>query len=419
MVPLLALGLLVAGICPAVLGHPGGTLGQESVTLEDQGNGMHVDNHRLASSNTDFAFSLYKQLALKNPKKNVIFSPLSLSVALAFLSLGARGTTLTELLKGLKFNVTETSEVEIHQSFQHLLRTLSQPSNQLQLSTGNAMFIKEQLHLLEKFTEDAKGLYASEAFKTNFQDSAAAEKFINDYVENKTQGKIVDLVKELKAGTMMVLVNYIFFKAKWKTPFDPHDTFKSRFYLSKKKWVMVPMMSMEDLDMPYFRDEELSCAVAELMYTGNSSALLILPDTDKMEEVEAKLFPETLRRWRDSLQIRRIDSLYLPKFSISGDYNLKNILPRLGIRKVFTRKADLSGITGAKNLLLSEVVHKAVLDVAEEGTEAAAATGIKMVPMSGRMDPLFILNFNRPFLLLIYRKDVKNILFMGKITEFK
>ncbi|XP_012510642.1 PREDICTED: serine protease inhibitor A3N-like [Propithecus coquereli] len=114
---------------------------------------------------------------------------------------------------------------------------------------------------------------------------------------------------------------------------------------------------------------------------------------------------------------RHIDSLRLPKFSISGDYNLKNILPLLGIREVFTKEADLSGITGAKNLVLSQVVHKAVLDVAEEGTEAAAATGIKMVPMSGRMDPMLTLNFNFPFLLILQDKDLDNILFMGRIRE--
>ncbi|XP_075860725.1 alpha-1-antichymotrypsin-like [Microcebus murinus] len=419
MLPLLALGLLVAGVCPAVLCHQGGTRDQESVTLGDHDNGTRGDSLRLGSSNTDFACSLYKKLALQNPNENVIFSPLSVSVALAFLSLGAGGTTLTELLQGLKFNLTETSEAEIHQSFQQLLRSLSRPSEQLQLSTGNAMFIAEQLRLRERFVEDAQGLYASKAFKTNFQDSAAAEKFINDYVEKKTRGKIVDLVKDLDPSTMMVLVNYIFFKAKWNTPFDPHDTVKARFYLSRRKWVKVPMMSMEDLDVPYFRDEELSCAVAELMYTGNASALLVLPDLGKMKQVEAKLLPETLRRWRDSLQTRHIDSLQLPKFSISGDYNLENILPRLGIRAVFTKEADLSGITGAKNLLLSQMVHKAVLDVAEVGTEAAAATGIKMVPMSGRMGPMFTFSVTRPFMVIIQDKKLQHIPFMAKVTELK
>ncbi|KAF5914267.1 alpha-1-antichymotrypsin [Diceros bicornis minor] len=417
MSPLLALGLLVAGLCPTVHCLPGGVLDGENVTQEDQHRRTPADNLRLTSSNTDFAFSLYKQLASETPKKNVIFSPLSVSIALALLSLGARGTTLKEILEGLKFNLTETTEAEIHQGFQHLLRTLSHPSNQLQLSVGNAVFVEGQLKLLHKFRDNAKSLYASDAFPTDFQDSVAAEKLINDYVKSKTQGKIEDLVKDLDMHTAMVLVNYIFLKAKWKTPFDPEDTFQSRFYVRKKKSVKVPMMSLEDLTAPYLRDEVLSCTVLELQYASNDSALFILPDEGKMEAVEAMLFPETLRRWRDSLQMRWIDELYLPKFSISSKYNLEDVLPQLGIREVFTNQADLAGVTGARNLVVSQVVHSTVLDVAEEGTEAAAATGSKITFLSGKMGPLTTVRFNRPFLLFIISKDTQSIIFGGKVAN--
>ena len=206
MSPLLALGLLVAVLCSSVHCFP------ENVTPEEPHKGAYVDDHSLASSNTDFAFSLYKQLALKNPNKNVIFSPLSISIALGFLSLGARGPTLTEILEGLKFNLTETPEREIHQGFQHLLQTFNQPSNQLQLSVGNTMFVQEKLKLLDQFREDARALYASQAFSTNFKDPEAAKSLINDYVKNKTQGKIEDLFKDLDPLTKVVLVNYIYFK---------------------------------------------------------------------------------------------------------------------------------------------------------------------------------------------------------------
>lgn len=419
MSPLLVLGFLVAALCPTVHSLPGDILDQERVTQEDQLNRTPVDNLRLASSNTDFAFSLYKQLASRNPNKNVIFSPLSISVALAFLSLGARGTTLTEILEGLKFNLRETPETEIHQGFQHILHSLSQNSSLLQLSMGNAMFISEQQQLLDKFRDDAKTLYASETFATNFQDSTAARKLINDYVEEKTQGNIVDLVTNLDPNTAMVLVNYIFFKAKWKTPFDPDDTFESKFYLSKRKSVKVPMMSIEDLDTPYFRDEGLSCTVVELKYTSNDSALLILPDRGKMQTVEAMLLPETLKRWRESLQMRLIDELYLPKFSISSDYNLEHILPQLGISQVFSKQADLSGVTGAKNLAVTQVVHKAQMKMAEMGTEAAAATGMKIIPMSAKGGQLTIVNFNRPFLLSILSKDTQSVMFLVKVANPK
>ncbi|KAF7475313.1 alpha-1-antichymotrypsin-like [Marmota monax] len=411
MSPLLALGLLVAGFCPAVLCHSPGTPTPETLTQEA------TDNLRFASNNADFTFSLYKQLASRNPQENVVFSPLSISTALAFLALGAHNTTLMELLQGLKFNLTETTEEKIHQGFQHLLRTLSQPSDQLQLSIGNAMFVNDDLELLTKFTDDAQSLYEAQTFTTNFQDLEAAEKSINDYVKEKTQGKIVDLIKGLDPQTVMVLLNYIFFKAKWMTPFYPIDTFEARFYLSGKKWVKVPMMSTEDLPIPYFRDKALSCTVIQLDYAGNASALFILPDSGKMQKVEAMLLPDTLKRWRNSLQMKWIDELYLPKFRISSDFNLEDVLRQLGIREVFSKQADLSGVTGYKNLMVSKVIHKALLDVTEKGTEAVAATGVKMVLTSAKMGTRTIVNFNRPFLMAIVHEDV--ILFMSKVTNPK
>ncbi|XP_036699430.1 serpin A3-8-like [Balaenoptera musculus] len=378
MSPLLALGLLVAGLCSSVHCLPGGGLDPEDVTPEDQHKGVPVDDHTFVSSNTDFAFSLYKQLALKTPNENVIFSPPSISMALAFLSLGARGPTLTEILEGLKFNFTKTPETEIHQGFQHLLQMLGRPSHQLQLSVGNAMFVQEQLKLLDKFREDARALCASEAFSTDFRGSDTAKKLINDYVRNKTQGKIVELFKDLDKLTNIVLVNYIFFKARWKKPFDPSRTYKSELHVSENRTVEVPMKTTGGLETPYFPDELRACTVVELKCTRNDTTPLILPDEAEMQDLEAELLPETLRRWRDSLQPRRIDELNLPRFSISSDYELRNILSQLGIKKVFNHESDLSGIIEANKLGVSEVIYKAVVEMAEEHTETAATMGIKI-----------------------------------------
>uniref|UniRef100_A0A287ARJ8 Serpin domain-containing protein n=1 Tax=Sus scrofa TaxID=9823 RepID=A0A287ARJ8_PIG len=373
---------------------PADDLASKTVTLKGQITKLPAHNTAVVSSNTDFAFSLYKQLVSLDPNKNVIFSPLSVSIALAFLSLGARGSTLTELLEGLKFNLTKTPEAEIHQGFQHLLRALSQPSNLLQLNVGNAMFVDERLKLLDKFVQDARELYFSEAFSISFKDSDAAVEFINNYVKNKTKGKIVDLFKQLSPDTVLVLVNCIYFKAKWKTPFDPSFTTEADFHVSKNRTV-----------------RELACTVVELPYTSNDSALFILPDDGRMAAVEAQLLPETLRRWRDSL---RITALHLPRFSVSGDYTLHDILPHLGIKKVFSHQADLSGITDQARLKVSQVVHRAVLDVDEEGTEGAAATGISIELTSIEF---LTVHFNRPFLFSIIHKDTQSIIFSGKVTD--
>uniref|UniRef100_A0A4X1SGU6 Serpin A3-6 n=1 Tax=Sus scrofa TaxID=9823 RepID=A0A4X1SGU6_PIG len=393
----LALGLLVAGLCSRVHCVPADDLASKIVTLKDQITKLPAHYNAVVSSNTDFAFSLYKQLVLAAGRENVIFSPLSVSMALAFLSLGAQGPTLIELLEGLKFNVTETPEAEIHQGFQHLLRTLNRPSNLLQLRLGNAMFIDEHLKLLDKFVQDAHELYHSEAFPTNFQDLEAARGLINDYVKNKTEGKIVELIKKLSPRTVAVLVNYIYFKGGAPAP----------------PWSPNLGEGPSSLNT-YFRDEELACTVVELPYTSNDSTLFILPDDGRMAAVEAKLLPETLRRWRDSLQPRRIEALHLPRFSISSDYKLQEILPRLGIQKIFSEEADLSGITDTTPLCVSQVVHSAVLDVDEEGTEGAASTGVVIERKSFEN---FIVRFDSPFLFATVLRDTQSIIFLGKVVN--
>nr|AAH96664.1 Serpina3g protein [Mus musculus] len=135
-----------------------------------------------------------------------------------------------------------------------------------------------------------------------------------------------------------------------------------------------------------------------------------------MQQVEASLQPETLRKWKNSLKPRMIHELRLPKFSISTDYSLEHILPELGIREVFSTQADLSAITGTKDLRVSQVVHKAVLDVAETGTEAAAATGMAGVGCCAVFDFLEIF-FNRPFLMIISDTKAHIALFMAKVTN--
>ncbi|XP_052041116.1 serine protease inhibitor A3N-like [Apodemus sylvaticus] len=408
----------MAGNCPTVLGCPDGMLGRDIEVQEVHDNLMHMDSLTLSSCNTAFAFSLYKELVLKNLDRNIVFSPFSISIALAFLALGAKNNSLEEILQGLKFNLTETPEPVIHEGFGQLLQQLNQPGDQVQISTGNALFINKCMQILAEFMEKARTLYQAEAFTADFQKPQEAQKLINDYVRRQTQGKIQELISDLDNKTCMVLVNYIYFKGKWKMPFDPRDTFESEFYLDEKRSVKVPMMSIEDLTTPYFRDEELSCSVVELNYTGNANALFILPDQGRMQQVESSLQPETLRKWKDSLRPRVIDELHLPKFSISTDYSLEDVLPELGIREVFSMQADLSAITGAKNLRVSQVVHKAVLDVAETGTEAAAATGVKIVPLSVKYYNM-TMHFNRPFLMVISDTNTHIALFMGKVTNPK
>ncbi|XP_069064528.1 alpha-1-antitrypsin-like isoform X2 [Pleurodeles waltl] len=367
--------------------------------------------HKIASRNAEFAFNLYKQISKGGSSDNVFFSPVSISTVISMLSLGAKSLTFDQIIAGLGFNLTDTSKEEIYLGFQHLLHVLNNPNSELQLNIANALFIDNNLKVLPKFTEDVKKYYDSEAFSSDFTQSEEAKKQINDYVEKHTNGKIVDLLQSLDHSTQMVLVNCIFFKGKWEHVFDANLTKEATFSVDKNTTVRVPMMEREGVYNSW-RDHDLSCVVVRLNYGGNASAFFILPDEGKMNEVEEGLSSATLQKWWHTHRERTFN-LHLPKFSISATTDLRAVLEKLGMTDVFSDMANLSGITGHNNLKASKVVHKAVLSIDEQGTEASGATAIEIKP---RFIPRPII-FNRPFVLSIVDSNTQSLIFIGKVIN--
>ncbi|XP_014698623.2 plasma serine protease inhibitor-like [Equus asinus] len=367
----------------------------------------------VAPGTNGFAFDLYRALAAAAPNQNIFFSPLSISTTLAMISLGARSNTKAQILQGLRLNLQEGVEEDLHNAFQQLLRELGRPRDDLQLNLGNALFISPTVHIQDSFLSAVRTLYLADTVPTNFGDPAGAQKQINDYVAKQTQGKIVDLVKDLDSTEVMVMVNYIFFKAQWETSFNYRNTLEQDFHVTSETAVRVPMMRREDWYY-YLLDQNLSCKVVAVPYQGNATALFILPNEGTMGQVENGLHERILRKWFKTFIKRRLE-LYLPKFSIEGSYQLEKILPKLGISDVFTSQADLSGLTNHSNIQVSEMVHKAVVEVDESGTKAAAATGAIFAFRSARVGPLRVV-FDRPFLMLIV-ENTENILFLGRVTH--
>ncbi|KAB1277124.1 Plasma serine protease inhibitor [Camelus dromedarius] len=359
----------------------------------------------VAPGSGDFAFDLYRALAATAPNQNVFFSPLSISMSLAMLSLGARSNTKAQILQGLGLNPQESWDEELHSASQRLLQELGQPREELQLSLGNALFTKPTVPIQDAFLSAMRLLYLADTFSTNFEDPEGAKKQINDYVAKQTKGKIADLVEVLDGTEVMVMVNYIFFK---DTELPSPD-----FHVTSETAVRVPMMKHED-EYYYFLDRSLSCRVVGVPYRGNATAFFILPREGGMGQVESGLKEKTLRKWL-KLSVKRQLELYLPKFSIEGSYQLEKVLPKLGISDVFTSQADLTGISNHSSILVSEMVHKAVVEVDESGTKAAAATGTIFMFRSARLSSQRIV-FNRPFLMLIVENS-KNILFFGRVSR--
>lgn len=367
----------------------------------------------VAPGHRDFTFDLFRALVEAGPDQNIFFSPLSISMTLAMISLAARSNTKAQILEGLGLSLQGVPEEELHKTFHRLLQELSQPKEDLQLSLGNALFVKPTVHIQDTFLSAMRMLYLADTFPTNFEDPQGAQKQINDYVAKQTKGKIVDLVKDLDGSEIMVMVNYIFFKAKWETNFNLKSTKTQDFHVTSEMVVQVPMMTRED-QYYYLQDRNLFCKVVAVPYQGNATAFFILPNKGRMGQVEAGLNQVTLRNWLKMLTKRKLQ-LYLPKFSIEGSYQLDKILPKLGIRDIFTSHADLTGFTNHSNIQVSEMVHKAVVEVDESGTKAAAATNTVFAFRSAWVGSQTIV-FNRPFLMVIV-ENTENILFLGKLMH--
>ncbi|XP_042301428.1 alpha-1-antitrypsin-like isoform X2 [Sceloporus undulatus] len=371
---------------------------------EDHSNSSYL---KIAPRNAYFAFKVFHQLVSENAGKNVFFSPLSISAAFAMVSMGAKSNTLSQLLTALGFNQTEFNEQEIHEGFHQLLHLLNLPQSETELSTGNALFTHEENKILTKFLDDARHYYHADVFPTNFTNLKEAELQINSYIENKTQMR--DVIQGLDKETVMVLVNYIFFKAYWLRPFYAEYTREDDFFVDEQTTVKVPMMITSDM-FKFYHDKDLSCQVVQVPYKGKASALFILPDPGKLKLVEDALGKDVLFKWLSSLQYWHID-LYLPRFSVSSSHDVKEVLQSLGATKVFTNCSDLSGISENPKMKVSKAIHKAYLNVYENGTEAAAGTFLSFSPQS---EP-HVIKFQNPFLVILSLEN--NILFMGSIKN--
>ncbi|NWW48360.1 A1AT protein, partial [Pedionomus torquatus] len=366
---------------------------------------------QIVPSNTDFAFQFYRQATTQEPNKNIFFSPVSISAAFALLALGSRATSQTQLLEGLAFNLTNTQEEEIHNGFHHLLLLLNRPGSQVQLNMGNTLFMDKHLKPQKAFLKNVKKLYKAEVVASNFQNSTEAKKEINDHIKNKTHGNINQMLEDLDSNTLMVIINYIYFKAYWENPFNIKGTHKDYFHVNGKTSVEVKMMTRDGFYKAY-SDRKLSCKVVQIPYKGDVAALFILPNKGKMRQLEAALTKDTVSKWEKSLERQRLE-VYIPKLSISGSYDLKKMFMNLGVTDVFSDRADLSGITGNPDVKVSKAAHKTLLKIHENGTEAAAVTSLDFLPHS--IPP--VVKFNRPFLLLIVDQYTQSILFMGKIVN--
>ncbi len=370
----------------------------------------------IAKGNTAFAFDLYQQLRKTNDG-NLFYSPYSISTALAMTYAGANNKTAEEMAQTLHF---ELAPVDFHNGFGHLINQFNQQGQKgdYQLSVANALWGQKDFPFLDSFLELNSQCYKAGLENVDFvKETEKTRKQINQWVEKKTQDKIKDLIPQgmLDATTRLVLTNAIYFKGDWTLKFDAEQTKDEPFYVTPTKTVTAPLMHQKDR-FKYAQAESLQ--LLELPYKGEDLGMLVLLPGEKngLASLEKKLTAENLTEWQKLLRKKEV-LVTLPKFTMTCRYDdLAKTLADMGMPIAFTSQADFSGMTGGKDLFISDVVHKAFVEVNEEGTEAAAATGVGM-RLTAMPTPPPVFQADRPFVFIIKDNNTGSILFVGRVAD--
>lgn len=372
----------------------------------------------LGRDNAAFALDLYGKL--RGQPGNVFFSPHSISAALAMTYAGAQGETAAQMRKALRF---EMQDKDLFAAFESLNKRLSslQQEGKVRLNVANSIWPQQKYPLRAEYLALLEKNFAAAATPLDYVGATEKSRAtINDWVEGKTEKKITNLIPEgvLDAMTRLVLVNAIYFKADWEKKFDKAATRDAAFFVAPEKEVTVPMMNIE-ADAGYSEFDQVQ--VLWLPYAGKElgMAILLPKEKDGLAAVEAALTTEKLREWTQPTPKTRKVRVALPRFKTTGQFRLDDQLKSLGMADAFDKnKADFSGMDGQKWLYIGAVLHKAFVEVNEEGSEAAAATAVAMQlkSMPARL-PVF--RADHPFLFLIRDNASGAILFMGRMVNPK
>ncbi|MBI1744686.1 serpin family protein [Candidatus Acetothermia bacterium] len=372
----------------------------------------------LVASNTRFAFDLYR--AVRKPESNLIYSPYSISLALAMTYAGAEGETQQQMANTLHFALAQP---RLHPTFNALDIDLANRSAEaeargmqgFQLNIANSIWGQMGYDFLAGYLDLLAENYGAGLRLLDFQKSYEDSRLlINQWVSDETNGKIENLLPpgSISPDTRLILTNAIYFKAAWLVPFKKEETRDETFTLLDRNQITVPMMH-GGLESLYAEGENYQAVV--LPYEGNElSMIILLPQTGSFEAFEDSLSDKRLLDIIDSLKIREI-ILTMPKFSYTAEIDLKQKLSELGMPIAFTAGADFSGMNGHGNLMLKDVLHKAYISVNEAGTEAAASTAVIVIPTS--MPPTVKVTLNHPFIFLIRDWKTGTVLFVGRVTN--
>ncbi|NMG09298.1 serpin family protein [Brasilonema sp. UFV-L1] len=368
---------------------------------------------KLIAANTKFGFKLFSEVLKNDNNKNIFVSPSSVALALAMTYNGASGSTKEAIAKALEFK--ELSLQQINSSNAVLKNLLENPDPKVQLTIANSLWASKEASFNPDFLQRNRDFYAARVTNLNFTDTGAPS-IINEWVNEKTRGKISKIVEKIEPSQVLYLINAIYFKGSWTNEFDKQQTAEYPFYLSSGQQKQHPMMSQSG-DYKYYENQQFQAVSLPYGKDGNISFYVFLPKRNSsLVGFYQNLKVENWENWMSQFS-KREGFIRLPRFKMDYDITLNNALGALGMAEAFSNKANFSAM--GKDLKMSEVKHKTFVEVNEEGTEAAAATSVEIMPLSAQLSPpkAFRMIVDRPFFCAIRDNQTGSILFMGSIVE--
>lgn len=357
-------------------------------------------NVELAKANNEFAFKLFSEL--DDPKEKVtLFSPLSISSAMAMVGSGASGETKEEIVDLLSIQ----NEGLLGKSFGEYLKSMSYKEPQLEIA--NALVLQEPEGVLETYKSLLKEDYDAEVFPGNLVE-------INSWCNEKTYGKIPKILEDLSPDSVCVILNAVYFKGDWVRPFEKSMTMDSPFKLLDNQSIEIPMMSQTS-SFSVFENEDYSSIL--LPYKGDRVSMVVLLPSEGSSLDNLELSADTFEDLWKNLSNTPPQKVWLllPKFKIKSHYSLIPPFQKMGLLAPFGGGADFSGISKG-SLGIQQIVHKAIVEVDETGTVAAAVTAVAM----GRgtsVQPPPSFKVDRPFMFFLVDNQTGAILFMARVND--
>jgi serine protease inhibitor len=365
-----------------------------------------------------FTFKLFHELVRQDPSANIFFSPCSVMLCLAMVYDGARGETRSGMANALQLSGLDSEGVE--STVARLRSVFQKRAADVQLLMSNSLWCNRSIHVLPAFTARARDIYDADVHEIEFAAADAAAR-INAWVSEKTADKIPHMVDRLDALTLMVALNAIYFKGLWRQPFERILTRDEPFTTGSGKKKTLPRM-LQMGSFRYWEQPEFQAVV--LPYQGSRIAMyLFLPARNSsLEKLHSSLSAARWDMWRKQFAETR-GSVRLPRFKMSYSAWLRPALIKLGMERAFDpKRAEFGGIRNEPpQVWIDQVLHRAIAEVNEEGTEAAAATMSVLMATSAlrpqRPEPSFQMIVDRPFLFLIRDETSGNILFLGSVVD--